>query len=547
MLPLTPDASPKTTLGIRLRQSLLHGIRARVFWSVVALVVLLAGVLTTALVYQRVMSLQQQIKERGLSVTRGLARASELGVLTGNNGFLVPVMESVLDEPDMIVAAALDTDAAVIRLVTAPKTSTQLPSLLPEVVRQQIMHDFMPTWREVVVEGESAYQFWAPVVTVKALENEALLLDDAPAGSSATHRTIIGYVTLTLSLDGIRDRIWAALTAALVILALFLPISFIMAYLLVGSVARPLAQLARVTQAVGQGDLRQRIDVRGDDEIAQLAMAFNGMITEIHDRDQALRAAHDGLERRVVERTAELARNNTALERRNRDLDQFAYVAAHDLKTPLRGISSLASWIAEDLGAQLSAEGRTQMQLLQGRVRRAEKLIDALREYTRAGCSNALPRIVESRALIEKVVSGVEIPAGFTVTMITDMPQVETVPESLEQVFFQLIDNAIRFHHHREGRIEIDCEDGGNQWVFTVTDDGPGIAPQFHDKIFEIFQTLHAKDKMETTGVGLPVIKKIIEEHGGQISVISDEGCGTSFCFTWLKKAGQNEGSVSTA
>ncbi|MEQ6341681.1 MAG: ATP-binding protein [Gammaproteobacteria bacterium] len=538
---------PLVTLGARLRQSLLQGIRARVFWAVAVLMVLLAGALTAASVYQRATSLQQQITDRGLSVTRGLARASELGVLTGNDGFLAPVMEGALAEPDMVAVAALDAHAAVIRQVTAPGASGQLLLPLPDAVRQQMARELAPVWREITLKGVPVYQFWAPVVTVKALENEALLLDDTAVAPSTASRTLIGYVTLTLSLKGIHAKTQEALVAALVILALFLPLSLIIAYLLANGVTRPLAQLVQLTQAVGQGDLTQRIDVDGNDEVAQLATSFNGMIAQIRERDQALRAAHDGLERRVAERTAELARNNAVLERRNRDLDQFAYVAAHDLKTPLRGISNLASWIAEDIGVLLSADGRTQMQLLQARVLRAENLIDALREYTRAGRSSAAPQIVDSRALVEKVIGTLAVPPGFTIAVATDMPRVETVPEPLARVFAQLIGNAIRFHHRSEGRIEVGSEDGGDQWIFTVTDDGPGIAPQFHGKVFEIFQTLHAKDTMETTGVGLPVVKKIVEEHGGRISVASDEGRGATFRFTWPKDGGKYDEPASAA
>lgn len=532
-------------LKMQLRRQIFQGIRARVFWAVALLVLLLASVLTAASVYQRATSLQEQITERGLSITRSLARASELGVLTSNNDFLAPVLEGALLEPDMIMVAALDAQGAVLHQVMAAGVPRQSPlPLLPEDVRQRLAREPMPLWREVALANADVYQFWVPVTTVKSLANEALLLDDAPSTPPVADQTLIGYVTIMLSLEGIQTKTQQALVAALVILALFLPLSFIIAYLLANGVTRPVAQLVQLTQTVAQGDLSAQIEVRGDDEVAQLATSFNGMIAEIRTRDQALRAAHDELERRVVERTAQLAHNNAALERRNRDLDQFAYVAAHDLKTPLRGISNLASWIAEDLGAQLSNDGRAQMQSLQARVRRAENLIDALREYTRAGRSSAAVQYVESRALVEKVTRTLTIPPGFTVTAATDMPRIEVVPEVLEQIFTQLINNAIRFHHRSEGHINITCVDEGEQWVFAVSDDGPGIAAQFHAKVFEIFQTLHAKDTFETTGVGLPLVKKIVEEHGGQIHLASEEGKGATFRFTWPKKNTQADGSV---
>ena len=230
--------------------------------------------------------------------------------------------------------------------------------------------------------------------------------------------------------------------------------------------------------------------------------------------------------------TAVLAQTNVALERRNQELDQFAYVASHDLKAPLRAIANLSQWIEEDIGDQLNEENRHQMQLLRGRVHRLESLIDGLLQYSRVGRVATDSGSVDVNLLLTEVINSIA-PPEFTVTVEAGMPTLLTQKLPLLQVFSNLLSNAIKHHHRPDGKVTISATQQGKFYEFVVADDGPGIAPQYHEKVFSIFQTLEARDKVENTGIGLAIVKKIVESQGGRIHLESEIGQGATFRFTW--------------
>ena len=224
-----------------------------------------------------------------------------------------------------------------------------------------------------------------------------------------------------------------------------------------------------------------------------------------------------------------------ALARSNQELDQFAYVASHDLKAPLRGIANLSQWIEEDLGDKLNGENREQMELLRGRVHRMEALIDGILQYSRAGRMKAKPEPIDTGALVHEVIELIAPPKATWITVAPEMPTVKAEKIPLQQVFMNLLGNAIKHAGTTDPRIEISWEDAGPFFEFMVRDHGQGIAPQYHERIFGIFQTLEARDKVEGTGIGLSVVQKIVEAKGGRVWVESDIGKGARFKFLWPK------------
>ena len=233
------------------------------------------------------------------------------------------------------------------------------------------------------------------------------------------------------------------------------------------------------------------------------------------------------------ERAAQLARLALALERSNRELDQFAYVASHDLKAPLRGIANLAQWIEEDLGDRVADSTRQHLDLLRGRVHRMEALIDGILEYSRAGRVSAEAERVDVQQLARDIVDLLPVPPGVRVVLAPDLPTLMTDRVPLQQVLQNLLGNAFKHSRGRPGEVRLSAEavDGG--FEFRVADAGPGIAPEFHDRIWGIFQTLEARDKIEGTGIGLALVKKTVEARGGRVWVESDIGRGATFGFTW--------------
>jgi PAS domain S-box-containing protein len=228
-----------------------------------------------------------------------------------------------------------------------------------------------------------------------------------------------------------------------------------------------------------------------------------------------------------------LTRTTALLEGRNRELDQFTYVVSHDLKAPLRAVTNLSQWIEEDLQGQLAPEGQHQMHLLRGRIHRMENLINGLLEYSRVGRAQILPETVEVQALVAEIIDSLAPPAGFTIDVQAGMPTLYTKRLLLRQVLANLIGNAIKHHGQPNAHVWISVKEQEQRYEFSITDDGCGIAPEYHQKIFGMFQTLEARDTVENTGIGLAIVKKIVESEGGIVQLESQLGVGTTFSFTW--------------
>jgi signal transduction histidine kinase len=224
-----------------------------------------------------------------------------------------------------------------------------------------------------------------------------------------------------------------------------------------------------------------------------------------------------------------------ALEKSNRDLDQFAYVASHDLRAPLRGIANLAQWIEEDMGASLTPRSHEHLSLLRGRVRRLEDLIQGVLDYSRAGRVADPPAQVGIGLLVRDVLELLEAPPAADIDIDPHLPTLVTTRVPLQQVFMNLIANALKYNPRPDPRVEIGAEPVVDGWEFYVRDNGPGIPRRFHDQIWGLFQTLQSRDTIESTGIGLAIVRRIVEAHGGRAWIDSEDGQGATFRFTWPK------------
>jgi PAS domain S-box-containing protein len=258
------------------------------------------------------------------------------------------------------------------------------------------------------------------------------------------------------------------------------------------------------------------------------------IIRNLSERQQA--------ENQLKERAEELAyistvltKTNLDLQRQNQELDKFAYVASHDLKAPLRAIASLSEWIEEELCDKLSEEGQRMMMLLRGRVYRLEALMNGLLEYSRIGRLKTTIETVDVSNLLQEIINFLAPPSSFAIEIDPKMPVLRTKKRFLHEIFLSLIDNAIKHHNRTQGHIKIAVEERPNDYKFAVADDGPGIAPEFHERIFTLFQTLQPRDVVENTGIGLSLVKKILETEGGEVWIDSQLGKGSTFYFTWPK------------
>jgi two-component system sensor kinase FixL len=220
------------------------------------------------------------------------------------------------------------------------------------------------------------------------------------------------------------------------------------------------------------------------------------------------------------------------VESANEELKNFAYVVSHDLKAPLRAISSLAYWVSTDYADKFDDEGRENMRLLINRVRRMDGLIDGILLYSRVGRVRETIMEVDLNRLVREVTDSLAPPENISIIIETSLPTILTEPTRIQQVFQNLLSNAIKYMDKPDGRIRINCVREVDHWKFCVADNGPGIKQQHFVKIFQLFQTLAPRDRVESSGVGLALVKKIVEMYGGHVWVESTPGEGSAFFFT---------------
>lgn len=303
------------------------------------------------------------------------------------------------------------------------------------------------------------------------------------------------------------------------------------AYVTGKGIAKPIRSIARTFEQLSAGENVKEIPgVDRADEIGRLASAAN-VFKKTNERTKSLLVRAECLTRDLKAREQELKKSND-------ELDSFAYVASHDLKSPLRAIYNLADWIEEDCEAILPDESKDHFNKLRGRIVRMENLLADLLRYSRVGRVDVQPEVKNAKDVVSSALELVDIPPGFRFHVSDDMPVIQTRVSPLVQTFQNLFTNAVKYTDKDAGEVEVSGRSLDEKYVeFTVTDNGPGIDPAFHQRIFQMFQTLQSRDEIEASGMGLAIIKKVVESEGGTIRVESKLGEGASFIFTWPKEA----------
>jgi signal transduction histidine kinase len=348
----------------------------------------------------------------------------------------------------------------------------------------------------------------------------------------------IGTVYLRSSLDELTARVKAQI---ITVLAVFLA-SGIVALMLSSKLQRlisgPILALAGTARAVSERrDYSIRATKRSADELGALVDAFNDMLDQIQHRDSELQRSKEALEERVRERTLELQQRNEELDQSNKELDDFAYIASHDLKEPLRGIHNFSSFLLEDYAGKLDDEGRSKLETLMRLTRRMETLIDSLLQFSRLGRVDLAIDQVELNEIVTEILDSLAISLqedNVTVRVPRPLPAVRADRVRVGEIFYNLIVNAMKYNDKAEKHIEVGWrEDPAGPPVFYVRDNGIGIPEKHQDSVFRIFKRLHGRDKFGGgTGAGLTIVKKIVERHHGRIWIESSAGEGTAFYFT---------------
>lgn len=330
--------------------------------------------------------------------------------------------------------------------------------------------------------------------------------------------TIFGNLLIGYSLHSIDKQIASLKETTLYFCLTLFTAGAILSIITGNMIAGNIRKLDSAVKAISSGLKNTRVKISSKDEMGELGAAFNHMLDNLEkSRDELLAYSEQ-------------------LKKQNQELNQFSYVVSHDLKAPLRAIFKLSEWIEEDLEGNIPEDTRKNLQTLRGRVFRLESLINGLLEYSKIGRTDILLEDVDTGKLVHDVIELLNPPARFVINVQPEMPVVHTKRILLQQVFSNLIANAIKYNDKEVGKIHIKSSDKGKFYSFLVEDNGMGIDPAYHEKIFAIFQTLEARDQVEGTGIGLSIVKKIIEEVGGAIKVESEPEKGSKFIFTWPKE-----------
>lgn len=245
---------------------------------------------------------------------------------------------------------------------------------------------------------------------------------------------------------------------------------------------------------------------------------FSGIVRDITQQKQS--------EEEIQQYTAQL-------ERSNEELDNFAYVASHDLKAPLRGIMQLANWIQEDIKAPLESQTSEYLALMRNRIMRLESLLDDLLAYSRLGRKHGDFKLINVADTVNEIFELVGSSTRFQLVCNIGLSEITTLSTPLELILRNLISNAIKHHDSDNGVITVTAKEAEDGFVFTVEDDGPGIAPRHHERVFGLFQTLKPRDEVEGSGMGLAMIKKVLANYDCTIELESDGVRGTKFSFNW--------------
>ncbi len=228
------------------------------------------------------------------------------------------------------------------------------------------------------------------------------------------------------------------------------------------------------------------------------------------------------------------------LEKNNKELDQFAYVVAHDLKAPLRGISNLVEWIEEDIKGKVNQETDFNLKMLRSRVSRLENLIQGILMYAKAGKTKANPELIDTKPFVEEIIALLHPPKNSSIQLEGTWPTIETDPIRFHQIVSNLLSNAIKYNNKDHIEIKLSCDTDGEKFSFSIKDNGNGIEEEYHQKIFHLFQTLANNEDSSSTGIGLSIVKNIIDELGGTIQVESKLNIGSKFTFQWPIKQSIN-------
>ena len=469
--------------------------------------------------------------ERGKSITNGLSNGGEYGLLVENRQILDGVIKKYAGEKDLLYILIRNASGEI--LASYEKNSGDTPDYVatdgPSENDRQLGFDCR------LAETDLQYDFTRDVVTTqgrRSREDIGLLQSDEVSERESDRVKKIGTAQIGLSKAGMK-----AFGSRLILDSAYLVVGAVGAMILatvtlVRIMVRPIGRLAIAAGEVAHGDFDHLVEVKSKDEIGELAEAFNRMMIDLKISREALQHQLEAEERIA----GKLARKTEELSRSNEALDAFMYTVSHDLKAPVVSLQGFSSLLMKGYEDRLDESGKMYVDRIQKNSERMGTLIDHLLELSRIGRMEKQQEMVDISTVVSDVAD--ELAAqlcekGTRLVVKDEMPTLLCDRIRTSQIFANLISNASKFmgEDNEDPTIEVGHDDQGDCYTFYVKDNGIGINEEYHEKIFQIFQRL-GDVETEGTGVGLAIVKKIVESLGGRTWVDSAEGKGTTMRFT---------------
>jgi signal transduction histidine kinase len=434
-----------------------------------------------------------------------------LNMGSGLRGFLLTGDDYFLEAYD---SAAQENNVILKELFTQVHDTSEQTVLLKEIkeLNDRWLTDFANPLRQAKIGAEASDR---NLPYFNKLYREKMQISDERKLNTDLQKRIREFINLEYERRSSREDLLAysvqktktvsfTLTTFSVIMALFV-VSF-----LIYRISNRITKMVKMADSITGGNYEVHTEETGRDELSGLARSLNYMAKT-------------------------LSFTISELKRKNTELDQFAHIVSHDMKAPLRGIDNVVSWIEEDHKEELSPKVADYLQLIKGRVIRGENLIQGLLSYARIGKDENHKEELNIHSLVEEVLENFALNPGTRINLSPLLPVIYSEKLPLLQIFSNLIGNAIKYNDKEEGEISVYHKEYADQWEFFVKDNGPGIGKNYHEKIFLIFQTLQERDSFESTGVGLAIVRKILDSRNEKIFVSSEPGKGSVFSFTWKK------------
>jgi signal transduction histidine kinase len=486
------------------------GLKSKIITAAVFTIVI-TTIVNSGFFYTKIKTtLFENLRERGDTISENLANSAKYAVLTEDTVVLDELIKGAMNSDDVVYITITGNDERILAEKTVLKKPDDRKLLKTAMQTRSGQFDVAKN-----SYGTQIYCFCHPIIAKKI--SVAELIGAESENENDVVSDIRGTVSIGLSPQNTIARLNNMLGCIILLTVFIIGGGILSSISFAGLIIKPIGQMAEAASNVAAGDLSQIVSIESQDEIGQFARQFNTMTSALKNRQQQLNESYE------------------QIKHVNQELKDFAYVASHDLKAPLRGIKTLAEWIAADYAYKFDNAGKEHFKLLTNRVDRMHNLIDGILQYSRIGRIYEKPVPINLNMLIADIIDMVAPPENIEIAVENNLPAIIFEETRIRQVFQNLISNAVKYIDKPQGKISIGCADEGKFWKFNVTDNGQGIDEKYHDKIFKIFQTLSSRDNYESTGIGLTLVKKIVELYGGKVWVESKVGIGSTFFFTIFK------------